>query len=94
MGPCPQGVRVIFCLVSTSFYSGLNPVGWFDKTHKLPSLNAESNTWTLSGASGGGLTATNFHVAHSAKIKGAGLFISSVYSDYDWSEDSKTTNKF
>ena len=45
----------------------------------MPPLGGESNTITISGWSGGSLTANNFVVAYSDYIKGAGLIEGYVY---------------
>ncbi len=49
------------------------------KTVPLPSLNADINKITVSGLSSGGYMAVQLHVAHSATIKGAGIFAGGPY---------------
>lgn len=80
-GPCPGGVRVVFCLVSRSFWNPLFQ-SWTDNSWKLPSLDADPDTWTVSGESGGGLVTSNFHTAYSSQLKGAGIVIGTCYADY------------
>ena len=40
----------------------------------LPALGADSNSWTVSGYSGGAFTADHFTMINSAKIKGMASF--------------------
>lgn len=78
-GICPNGWRVVFCLASRGWWEPMWHLGE-DNTWKLPSLNAEANTWTVSGTSG--LLTSNIHTAYSDKLKGAGVVLGTCYADY------------
>ncbi|MDR3212397.1 MAG: poly(3-hydroxybutyrate) depolymerase [Azoarcus sp.] len=45
----------------------------------LPPLGAESGNLTVSGLSSGGFMAVQFHVAHSARVRGAGVLAGGPY---------------
>ena len=46
---------------------------------RLPALHADANATTVSGISSGGFMAVQFHVAHSASIKGAAIVAGGPY---------------
>ncbi|MDR1855511.1 MAG: PHB depolymerase family esterase [Azoarcus sp.] len=50
-----------------------------DAPAKLPALAAEPGSVTISGLSSGGFMAVQFHVAHSALIRGAGVLAGGPY---------------
>lgn len=91
MGLCPQGIRIVYCLVSRSFWA---PVfeSWTDNSWKLPALNVDPDSWTIQGLSGGNFMANNMHTSQSSRIKGAGLAIGTCYANYyqpfDWGADT------
>src|SRR5262245_66695362 len=46
---------------------------------RLPALDAVGNSVTVSGVSAGGYMAVQFHVAHSATVRGAGVIAGGPY---------------
>ena len=55
---------------------------FFDPTLKLPPLEIESDSITISGFSGGSYTSTNMHVIYSDVFKGVGLFSGGPFGIY------------
>lgn len=74
MGACHD--NAIWCFLETSFY---NPV--YEPVHRLPALNADPDTITVSGFSGGAVIANAFHVAYSETVKGAAIFSGTAFGD-------------
>lgn len=78
-GPC-YSTGWLTCMFSDSAYV----MKWLDKSSSLPALNADPNYITLSGFSGGGGFATNFHVTNSDRVKAVGLMSSYSYAVGDY----------
>ena len=74
MGPCPTK-HLLLCPLTDSF----NQWMWLDPELILPTLGGEPDTITISGWSGGSVTANNLVVAYSDYIKGAGLIEGYTY---------------
>ena len=69
MGPCYS--NDLLCPLQNSFYS--ESVLLWDL--HAPPLNAQSNTVTVSGVSGGSFFASTASIVYSDVIKGTGLFV-------------------
>lgn len=74
MGPCLS--EPPFCFFETSFW---NPVR--EKTFRLPAFDADADSITVSGFSGGAIVSVLMHVAYSETIKGAGISAGTAYGD-------------
>ena len=78
MGPCPSGHGPLTCPLRESFYNWI----WLDSQLILPPLGGEADTITISGFSGGGVTANNLGVVWSESISGIGMTGSGPYGDF------------
>jgi len=76
MGNIPSGT-IWSVILSWSTYRSID----------LPSLNADPDSITMSGLSGGSWYSTNMHVSNSLRIKGVGLFSGGAYGSLKSSAD-------
>jgi poly(3-hydroxybutyrate) depolymerase len=64
-------MKILLLLASISLYAGA--------ADKLPQLNMQLDSITVSGLSSGGYMASQFHIAHSDWVKGAGIIAAGPY---------------
>jgi poly(3-hydroxybutyrate) depolymerase len=64
-------MKILLVLASLSFTAGA--------ADKLPHLNLQMDSITVSGVSSGGYMASQFHIAHSNWVKGAGIIAAGPY---------------
>jgi poly(3-hydroxybutyrate) depolymerase len=71
------GALVLYLLLSVFF--GARPTGAAEAPERLPTLCIDSEAVSVSGVSSGASFAHQFHVAHSARVMGAGIFAGGPY---------------
>lgn len=81
MGTCPNTAAELQPKwYEKPFTTCYNNWDWIDPNSRLPPLNAEKNSITVSGFASGATMASQFNVAYSEFIKGAGLVAGGPYA--------------